>query len=296
MRVQTSFSDGGYRQQDTERRYMNYTEFVNAMKKEMRERLAPNVKVELYQSIKNNGTRRQGLMFAESGINISPAIYLEEFYEQYQKGRSLSFLAEAVQNIYKRVKVHQSYPCENIFSFSKVKNQIVFKLIQEETNRELLRDVPHEKFLDFAVVFYVLIRNDEFGTATLLVRQEHLKNWGVTRKEMVEAARVNTPRLLPPRLEKLTGYMYVLGNESRNLGASAVCYPGVCRQAAEVLGESFYLIPSSIHEMILIPESYGLEKHQLEQMLREINEKEVEAEEVLSRHVYFFSRRDGKIH
>ena len=41
---------------------MNYTEFVNAMKKEMRERLAPNVKVELYQSIKNNGTRRQGLL------------------------------------------------------------------------------------------------------------------------------------------------------------------------------------------------------------------------------------------
>ena len=65
---------------------MNYTEFVNAMKKEMRERLAPNVKVELYQSIKNNGTRRQGLMFAESGINISPSspIPAKTFF-RYQK-------------------------------------------------------------------------------------------------------------------------------------------------------------------------------------------------------------------
>lgn len=272
-----------------ERSSMDYKEFVCAMKKEVGECVRPGVTVELHHAVKNNGTHRQGLLLIESGINISPAIYLEEFYEQYQRGKTVPVLAETICTLYEKVKIRHSYPCENIMSYNKIKDRIVFKLISAKDNREILGNVPHKRYLRFAVVYYVLIEDDVFGTATLLIRYEHLRSWGVTQEQIMKAAEENTPRLFPARLDQLADQMYVLTNQKRNLGAGTVCYPGCLKEAWEEIGENYYVIPSSIHEMILIPESCGIERCHLEHMLREINEKEVEEEEVLSDYVYYYN-------
>lgn len=274
---------------------MNYTEFIIAVKEEIKEYLEPDIIVELHTAMKNNGTVRKGLMIARKGVNISPAIYLEEFYKQYQEGKSISLLAETIQQIYEQVKVQSSYPCDNIFTYEKVKEKIVYKVIQRESNEALLDEVPFEEFMDLAMVYYVLLESTPFGSATLLVRNEHLKEWQVDKEEVAEAAKENTPRLLPLRFEKLTNFMYVITNQPQNQGACAVCYPDACQSAWEMIGENFYVIPSSIHEMILIPESYGFNRVQLELMSGEINAEDVEREEVLSNCVYYYSRKEGRL-
>lgn len=274
---------------------MNYTEFINAVKEEVGEHLEPDIIVELHTAKKNNGTIRKGLMIARKGVNVSPAIYLEEFYEEYKKGKSISLLAETIRQIYEQVKVQNSYSCDNIFSYEKVKEKIVYKVVQRESNEELLKEVPYETFLDLALVFYVLLEATPFGNATLLVKNEHLKEWGVEKEELLRAAEENTPRMLPLRFEKLTNFMYVMTNQPQNLGACAVCYPDACKKAREIIGENFYVIPSSIHEMILIPESYGLNRVQLEMMSGEINSEDVEKEEVLSGNVYYYSGKEERL-
>ena len=274
---------------------MNYTDFIKAMQCEVKEQMEPEVVVDSHTAVKNNGTMRTGLVLMCQGVNMSPTIYLEEFYEQYLSGISIPELARMVQILYEKVKVTNSYPYENIMSYRKIREKIAYKLIRKESNEELLEQIPYEEYFDLAVVFYILLENTAFGSATLLIRNEHLRQWRVTKKEVYEAAKENTPVLLPADIEQLTEYMYVMTNKTRNLGAAAILYPDALKKAARMIGGNFYILPSSIHEVILIPESYGASRMQLEIMVEEINENEVAAEEVLSDTVYYYSSKEQRV-
>ena len=274
---------------------MNYKEFVDAMQDKVREQMEPEVKVEIYTAVKNNGTVRIGLVLTCRDVNMSPTIYLEEFYEQYLLGAKIPDLAQMIQNLYQKIKVKKSYPYEEILSYEKIKDKIVYKLIQKKANEELLHQIPHEEYLDLAIVYYIMLENTTCGTAVVLIRNEHLKMWNVGKASIHEVAGENTPRLLPMEMEQLTEYMYVLTNRARNLGAAVILYPDTCKYARSIIGENFYILPSSIHELILIPESYGISRKQLEAMVQEINTVEVEAEEVLSGTVYYYSAKEERV-
>lgn len=274
---------------------MDYTDFVRAMQNEVREQMGPGMVVEVHTAIKNNGAIRTGLVLMQEGLNISPTIYLEEFYEQYCDGICMKDLAQKIQSLYEKVKANSSYPYENILSYRKLKNKIVFKLINKKENQELLRQIPYEEYLDLAVVFYAVLEHTSFGTATLLIHNSHLRIWKVSKTDVYEAAIMNTPRLMPMAIEQLTNYMYVVTNRYRNLGAAVMLYPDVWKKAVEKIGGSFYILPSSIHEVILIPENYGIGKIQLEVMVEEINDTEVDEEEILSDSVYYYNAKEGKV-
>lgn len=274
---------------------MDYTDFVRAMQNEVREQMGPGMVVEVHTAIKNNGAIRTGLVLMQEGLNISPTIYLEEFYEQYCDGIRMKDLAQKIQSLYEKVKVNSSYPYENILSYRKLKDKIVFKLINKKENQELLRQIPYEEYLDLAVVFYAVLEHTSFGTATLLIHNSHLRIWKVSKADIYEAAIMNTPRLMPMAIEQLTNYMYVVTNRYRNLGAAVMLYPDVWKKAVEKIGGSFYILPSSIHEVILIPENYGIGKIQLEVMVEEINNTEVDEEEILSDSVYYYNAKEGKV-
>lgn len=274
---------------------MDYTEFIEAMQSEVRRCVPPDVTVERHAAVKNNGTVRIGLVLIRQEVNMSPTIYLEEFYEQYLGGARVFELAGTLVSLYEKVKVAKSYPCGNIFSYQKVRDRIVYKLIQRKANEELLRHVPYREYLDLAVVFYVLLDGGAFGTATLLVRNEHLDQWRATREDVSAAAEKNTPYLLPAAIEQLADYMYVLSNQKRNMGAAVMLYPDIMREAKRTIGEDFYILPSSIHELILIPESHGVNRTQLKAVVEEINKTEVEPEDVLSDSVYYYSGKEDKV-
>ena len=271
---------------------MEYFEFVEAMRDEVEKLMDEGIRVESHTAVKNNGRQRKGLVIIREGINISPTIYQEEFYEQYQNGSDIPDLAQSVLNLYDKIKVNQSYPCENILSFDKIKDQIVYKLINKKWNEKLLTEVPYTDFLDLAVVFYIILEHSDFGNATVMIRNEHIRQWGITAEDLYKISVENTNRILPVEINKMTDFMYVLTNSNRSLGASAILYSGVCEKLSGMLGGKFYILPSSIHELIIIPESYGIDKEHLQMMVEEINETEVEQEEVLSDNVYYY---DGEL-
>ena len=274
---------------------MNYTEFMNAMLCEIRGQVDAQVRTELYTVTKNNGTRRTGILFKQEDSNLAPTIYLEEFYQKYLKGQQVPDLADSICSIYQEIRVKKTCDCQNLFDFNHVKEHIVYKLIRRDANEELLKQIPYEPFLDLAVVYYIQIDNTRFGSAAIQIRNEHLRYWRVEKEEIRRLAGKNTPRIYPAQIQQIVRFMYVATNEQCSLGAAVMRYPDFREKVRGMIGEGFYILPSSIHEVILVPESFGMEPERMQEMVKEINQIGVAPEEVLSDSVYYSDGEEIRI-
>lgn len=274
---------------------MNYTEFMNAMLCEIRGQVDAQVRTELYTVTKNNGTRRTGILFKQEDSNLAPTIYLEEFYQKYLKEQQVADLADSICSIYQEIRVKKTCDCQNLFDFNHVKEHIVYKLIRRDANEELLKKIPYEPFLDLAVVYYIQIDNTRFGSAAIQIRNEHLRYWRVEKEEIRRLAEKNTPRIYPVQIRQIVRFMYVATNEQCSLGAAVMRYPDFREKVRGMIRGDFYILPSSIHEVILVPESFGLEPERMQEMVKEINQTGVAPEEVLSDSVYYFDGEEIRI-
>ena len=274
---------------------MNYTEFMNAMLCEIRGQVDAQVRTELYTVTKNNGTRRTGILFKQEDSNLAPTIYLEEFYQKYLKGQQVPDLADSICSIYQEIRVKKTCDCQNLFDFNHVKEHIVYKLIRRDANEELLKQIPYESFLDLAVVYYIQIDTTRFGSAAIQIRNEHLRYWRVEKEEIRRLAEKNTPRIYPVQIRQIVRFMYVATNEQCSLGAAVMRYPDFREKVRGMIRGDFYILPSSIHEVILVPESFGLEPERMQEMVKEINQTGVAPEEVLSDSVYYFDGEEIRI-
>lgn len=294
---------------------MNYQQFIEEVERRVKEKIKGNetITVYIHTAVKNNGKERKGITVSEKGIHISPTIYLEEYFQQFQEGKPIEKVVEKILQLYEEVKC--SHPCEEslLQNYEELKGKFACKLIHRGKNEKLLNDIPYVPWMDLAIVVFVLLEVSPYGTATVLVRKEHLEIWGLTEAQLFDEAKKNTPILLPYQfcpmrklLREICPYavdegeeeeesLYVLSNKLRSFGAASMLYEGILEKVGQKLGENYYILPSSIHEVIVVPESKSPVKQDLEEMVREINETQVEEEEVLSDRVYYFSRKENRL-
>ena len=294
---------------------MNYQQFIEEVERRVKEKIEGNetMTVYIHTAVKNNGKERKGITVSEKGIHISPTIYLEEYFQQFQEGKPIEKIVEKILQLYEEVKC--SHPCEEslLQNYEELKGKFAYKLIHRGKNEKLLNDIPYVPWMDLAIVVFVLLEVSPYGTATVLVRKEYLEIWGLTEAQLFDEAKKNTPILLPYQfcpmrklLREICPYavdegeeeeesLYVLSNKLRSFGAASMLYDGILEKVGQKLGENYYIIPSSIHEVIVVPESKSPVKQDLEEMVREINETQVEEEEVLSDRVYYFSRKENRL-
>lgn len=295
---------------------MTYYQFIQAVEDRMKEAVRDNITVCIHTAEKNNGTVRKGITLTERNINISPTIYLEEYYRQFQSGSSLENITADILRLYHEVRFKKPWGEEKISVYSKVEDKIIYRLVNREANKKMLKTVPYVAYLDLAVVFCVLLEVTQYGTATMPVRREHLDMWGVSKEKVYKKAAENTARLLPDEfsamsavIEELSGDifdggedgqfgdedMYVLSNRLRSYGAAAVLYEGRLEAIGVYLKSNYYVLPSSVHEVIIIPEKAAAGKEELSAMVAEINRTQVDAEEVLSDRAYYYDRIEGRL-
>lgn len=187
--------------------------------------------------------------------------------------------------------------------------------IHAEKNRTLLSEVPHRKFLDLAVVYYYQMRGNRVPDATILIHETHRELWGISAEELDARAWENTLRDLPVRTDSLMVYLkeeygvtfplfelgplaeqfYLVSNRRGKLGAICMCYPGVLESLSQRFEASLYVIPSSIHECMVIPDYDVFPEECLSDMVRDVNEKTVKPQEILSDHVYYYHRESGEL-
>lgn len=289
---------------------MTYNQFVQATEQRVKEEIEECASVSAYMARKNNGTRRRGLLFLEEDSNVSPTIYLEEYYWQFQQGKPLEEIVEEILGLYGKIRFKEQWQEDVLRDYSVLKGRIVYRLINREANQDILKEIPYIPYLDLAIVFYVLIELSEYGTAAMPVKKEHLKLWKVTAEQIYEQACKNTHRLLPCEFQtmraviaELAGLgedkgedcLYVLTNCLKSFGASVILYPERLAEIGKYLGENYYVLPSSVHEVLILPESAAPGKKALCDMVSEINETQVPPEEVLSDRVYFYALGQGEL-
>ena len=203
-----------------------------------------------------------------------------------------------------------------IADFEQMNEKIMFKLINGEENKELLQDIPHMPYFDLAVVFYLLLRIDERNQVSALIHNEHMEAWRTDVEELYRLASINTPKTLPATLRNMSEVMkeilglleglgldesdetmplYVLVNQTGLNGAIAVLYPDILKRFSEEKQADLILLPSSLHEMLIVLDDEEMEYEHLQQMVESINEAEVPRADRLSNNIYRFSQESGEI-
>ncbi|MCM1256675.1 MAG: DUF5688 family protein [Butyrivibrio sp.] len=292
---------------------MNYTNFKLQITRMLQNYFKSDAVIAIHPIIKNNNIKLDGLVIQEKSVNISPTLYLNSYYEDYQKGNSIEQIFKSILADYKKHRSSKNLELSFFTQYDLVKYHIIFKIIHYESNRELLKQAPHFKFLDLAVVFSCLLLDTPNGNATILILNSHMEYWNVTREQLFAAARANTPALLPFQinpLEKLLEEMmpgtipaeykdtiplYVVSNDSNLHGATALLYPEYIQDFAREKDCDFYILPSSIHEILLMPASDDIDPRSLSLMICQVNENHVQKDEILSCHPYYYSRGKQEI-
>ena len=287
---------------------MNYQQFVIVVKDKVALSLGEGVSLHIHTALKNNGVERVGLTIIDERINISPTIYLEEYYKQFENGFEIDEIVQNLLEVYHEVKFEHTWDVHTVKDFEAMHSKIVYKLIHAKKNEVLLQSMPYIAYLDFAIVFYILFDVDESGTATIPVTHELIQLWDVPLDEIQNNAFHNAPALLPASFkpmqlvidelmgtnyseqENIEDLMFVLTNSLRSFGAACILYDGMLDKISEEIGENFYILPSSIHEMIIVPESNSPSREHLNEMIAEVNQTQVHDEEFLSECVYYYDR------
>ena len=261
---------------------------------------------------KNNQIILDGLTIQKKGQNISPTIYLNPYFSKFQDGMPMFHILEEIKNTYAMHHPDENIDIRFFTDYENAKDRICMKLIHYEKNRELLKEVPHIRFLDLAVVFYYLIHLTPGEQATILIYNRHLPYWNVSTDTLFDSAKINTPKLLPYYFDDIFSVLqnvsdlsefsknqlyplYVLTNSEKLFGAAVILYPNLLSSIAKKMNHDLIIIPSSLHEVLLLPAEQGESSEEYSSIIQEVNLSELSPEEILSDHAYYYSRKTDSI-
>lgn len=304
---------------------MDFKEFSQKVVNSVTTCLGDDVRAEIKNVRKNNDVKLHGLIISKAESCVSPTIYLDGFFRDYKQGKRLGDIVYEIVDIYEKNKVSSNINLDFFLDYEAVKGRIFIKVIHYEKNKEMLGEVPHIHFMDLAMVCYYAYMNDFLGNGSIQIETSHLDRWGIPEEELFHTARDNTQKKLGAEIkgmdeilfEMLTENgeeidrmelesmlqrtenevpMYIMTLKGRYFGAACICYEEMLAAFGKQCGKNFYILPSSIHELILVPDSGREKPEALRRMVREVNAGHVAPEERLSDNVYYFDLKEGHLH
>ena len=295
---------------------MSYDAFLNSVKENMEERM-PGKELHIQKFPKNNGVVYDGLVIFDTELNISPTIYLNPYYHWYLNEVPMEEICDSIENTYNERLPEQNFDTESFTDYENAKDKLVVKLINYEKNSEFLETVPHIKFMDLAIVLQFMVKVEEDGFAMILITNNHLRFWDKSIEELYSTAIKNTPKLLPVKIENLEELLgsimqgmvgdsptegkdnspvYIISNEAKVNGAATILYEGVLKEFAEKTNTDFIMLPSSIHEWLLIPTDNADQLVMFNQIVKEVNKTQLQDGEILADHAYYYLKSTDKIY
>lgn len=287
---------------------MVYEMFQSKVTDALQSRLGKDYHLILQKVPKNNGILLDGLSIMRKDVGVSPTIYLNSYYERYQDGIPFHSIVEEIFQIYQENSAVTRLDFSILNDFSLLKDKVVYKLIHTASNKTLLSDLPSIPYLDLSIVFYLFLEKNESGQMTALIHNDHLSGWNTNLDELYRLASANTPRLLPAEVKSMSDVMkslaaehlgrdyredfvdellcapsvsplYVQTNSSGICGACTILYPDQLKTFADMVNADVVVLPSSIHEVLLIPFEDTISFEELSDMVSHINRAEVPVED-----------------
>lgn len=277
---------------------MNYDLFKEVIKERVTEYLPPifseaDIFIEKVNKINEEKEALIVMLKGKDMAYAAPNIYLDEMYEAFSEHEDLDDILFKIA--FTIMQYTGFVPREIIdIDFNKKKDSIVMTLINKEKNNNLLEKVPHKKILDLAVMYRIVMNFDDTGFNTIMITNELMEDMGMTVDELDKLAIENTCRLFPLEICKFSKEFYMMTNEAKIHGAATMVCPEAMKKLAEIIDDDFYIIPSSIHEILAVPLKYA-EPRRLEHILKEGNKHFIEENEILSDHIYYYSLDDNEV-
>ena len=168
---------------------LNYEDFTQSIKENLQTQFDEDVKININQVTKNNNLKLDGLVIISPGQVVSPTIYLNPLYEEYKSGLSLDAITKKINETYANAKVPEfAKEADRYTDYDFVKEHLAIKLINYERNKETLENSPHIRRLDLALVFLCVIDKDDKQSASVLIKNSHLKFWNIDKDTLFAEA------------------------------------------------------------------------------------------------------------
>lgn len=296
---------------------MELADFKEAVRSEVELKVGEDCTVMLIDRDRNNGVVLNGLIVQSKNTNISPIIYLNEYYMAYESGDAdLETIINNILMVYEGYKADYIVDTSPLFNYEDIRDKVIYKLINTDRNTDLLQHIPYIAFHDLSIVFQVAIARESFGNADILICNKHLAIWNVSLDKLYEDARHNTPiiskyeikdlgdvirELMPSEeseeIDQIPLSMFVLGNSCGYQGAACMLYPNLLKEFSDSISSNLYIIPMTIHEVLLLPtkEPHRSECEEIKEIIREVNVTQVPDEDILSNSVYYYDRNTDEI-
>lgn len=295
---------------------MDYHTYKKFMIEILQQRFGEEAKVCLIEVNKINDTKLEALILKRKGEHLSPIVYLNSLYKEYLKKREPQDSVNLCMDVFSGKKYEKGW--EIRLDWEYLRPRVGIRLIGRERNQEYLQDKIYVERMDLAVVFTVVLKQDEGGEAAVTVTESLMEACGADREALQMAAWENLMKedfliqsiteiigeLFQLKPEKEYGTeditdmgLYVLSNKQRIFGARAMCRKDILKAFAEELGSNLYIIPSSVHELILTKDDGNISAGWIKEVVQEINGNSytIKPEEVLSDSVYYYDRKTEEI-
>lgn len=291
---------------------MDLCTFADELEREIRKQGTEIREIDREVIRKNNDVCLDALILRGEDRRIAPAIYLQQLFDMHLQGLTVERIAADVVNTFRQSSMKPLPEILEVFeSYDQIRERIYCRLVNRERNRDSISSLCSEDWLDLSVTYYCRLSSEDLGCGTVRIQKAFPKRWGVTEETMREDAWTNTMRDLPPLLQPLSQAMedmgwkqpedaglmqlYLLSNREKVFGAVSIACPGQAEAVAKEIGGSYYMIPSSIHECLILPDEGRQSVEDLNAMVQEVNRTQVSPEEVLADHVYFYDAAEKEL-
>ncbi len=288
---------------------LRYEGFRNVLVSQMQKRLEGKAgikRVSRSEAVKNNDTILEMLLVEMENGRSAPILYLQDLYKTYREGAAMEEILQGLCELYTNYCAIQ-IPMENelnglLDDFERVRPLIEFRLINGARNKRRMEGKPFRRIGEFLLSYQIRIGDGNGGIYTTQITKEMLREWNLDEAEMHEIAvsNMDLPQnyLLQP-MEEVTGLsvepsvkteerpeMFILTSKMKINGATVIFSEEVRQRVSAQIGGDYYLLPSSVHEWVVIPKRWARNPKEMEEMVRAVNADLTEAEDFLSDHVY----------
>ncbi len=295
---------------------MDFKQFMEEATKRLQEKLGGGYTLEERTTDGLNSTTRHSLVIDRKQGRILPCINMDDFYKKCQLGLDMD--AE-IDRIVQHCREEAPLTEEDVAGLARwelVKPHIFGRLVNTEKNTVFLQKVPHRPFLDLSLVYCVRMEMGDAGKRGFVqIDNKKMSCWGVNEETLYTEAEGNLKspdeavvKNISEVLSEISDFdntgcpvegtlpMYILGNRRNLFGAAQMLNKEFLRKTAESFGDDFWLLPSSVHEALLLPcGAYDGGAQRLAQMVESVNQSLLNPDEVLSNHIYRYDRAMGKV-
>ena len=306
---------------------MEFNQFVDEVKGRIKQFLPieyedAQVRIEEIKKLNENYL---GITVLKENQVIAPTFNLNQLYEMFQSDPQNS-LENILRNITEVVlDAPEQFDLNSITEYESVKDKLFIRVSSAERNEEILQKIPHQRKEDLAITYHLAINVNDVGRGSTTITNDILKHYGISEEQLHADAMKNSPKIMPLHVDAMKNVikqiiggdnkllmqdkgfkdmeeviseglkegepMFVITNQQTMDGASAIFYPGVMKQLGECFQGDFFILPSSIHETIVLPDKGDFDYLSLKSIVQEINSNQVLKEEQLTSDVYHYDAK-----